>query len=435
MKTKSLPITAIHVTEGRQRQNLGDLKPLAASILLNGLINPITVTKDGELLAGERRFEACKLLEWETIPCSLSTAETELEKQRVEFDENAKRQDLHWIERVKAVAKFHKLAGNSVASTIEALGISRNFVYQNLSVAEYISEVSEMANFITAVNYVQRKKEREKEAALASIAGDPLKAVADLLVGGGGPVAETPDLEAPAPTPNAEVLCDDFTQWAKDYSEAPFNLIHCDFPYGVKAGEKTGQGSARYAGEYTDDAETYLRLLDFFCEDMGSVIAPQAHLIFWFDMGSYFITAKRLREAGWVIFPHPLIWFKEDNRGIIPDAGRQFRRVYETAFFGCQGDRKIIQTTGNCTPAATDTGRHPSCKPVRMLKHFFEPLVDGSTRFLDPTCGGGTSLKSALDLGASYCLGIERDLEWANSARTFATGQTRFITQEAVALL
>jgi ParB family chromosome partitioning protein len=50
------------------RQDLGDLQELAASIREFGLLRPVLITRDGRLIAGRRRLEACKLLGWETIP-------------------------------------------------------------------------------------------------------------------------------------------------------------------------------------------------------------------------------------------------------------------------------------------------------------------------------------------------------------------------------
>ena len=46
--------------EARQRKELPNLDELAASIQRSGLINPIVVTEDFVLVAGERRFTACR---------------------------------------------------------------------------------------------------------------------------------------------------------------------------------------------------------------------------------------------------------------------------------------------------------------------------------------------------------------------------------------
>jgi ParB-like chromosome segregation protein Spo0J len=52
----------------RHRRDMGDIEALAASIAEIGLLNPITVAKDGTLLAGQRRLEAFKLLGRTEIP-------------------------------------------------------------------------------------------------------------------------------------------------------------------------------------------------------------------------------------------------------------------------------------------------------------------------------------------------------------------------------
>jgi len=47
----------------RFRKDLGDIDALARSINEVGLLHPIVITPDGELLAGQGRLEACKKLE------------------------------------------------------------------------------------------------------------------------------------------------------------------------------------------------------------------------------------------------------------------------------------------------------------------------------------------------------------------------------------
>jgi ParB family transcriptional regulator, chromosome partitioning protein len=46
----------------RFRKDLGDIKTLASSIQEIGLLQPKVVNQDNELIAGQRRLEACKLL-------------------------------------------------------------------------------------------------------------------------------------------------------------------------------------------------------------------------------------------------------------------------------------------------------------------------------------------------------------------------------------
>ena len=59
----SLPIEEIKIGV-RFRRDLGDLKSLAESIKAVGLLHPIVVTSDGLLIAGQRRLEASRLLQF-----------------------------------------------------------------------------------------------------------------------------------------------------------------------------------------------------------------------------------------------------------------------------------------------------------------------------------------------------------------------------------
>jgi DNA modification methylase len=56
-------------------------------------------------------------------------------------------------------------------------------------------------------------------------------------------------------------------------------------------------------------------------------------------------------------------------------------------------------------------------KPVAMLRHFFRMTVDEYSRVLDPTAGSGNALKAATGLGAPTVLGLERNLDFFNTAK------------------
>ena len=46
----------------RVRRNLGDMDALKESLRMYGLLNPITLNENNELIAGERRLQAAKTL-------------------------------------------------------------------------------------------------------------------------------------------------------------------------------------------------------------------------------------------------------------------------------------------------------------------------------------------------------------------------------------
>jgi N6-adenosine-specific RNA methylase IME4/ParB-like chromosome segregation protein Spo0J len=72
----------------RHRRDLGDIASLAKSIDVHGLLNPVVLTPDGRLIAGERRLEAYKRLGRTEIPARVVDLE---EIVRGELAENVDR--------------------------------------------------------------------------------------------------------------------------------------------------------------------------------------------------------------------------------------------------------------------------------------------------------------------------------------------------------
>jgi N6-adenosine-specific RNA methylase IME4 len=93
---KPMKISDIQIGK-RFRQNMGDLEILADSIKLNGLLHPVVVDSDGNLVAGRRRLEACKLLGWEDVPVHVVSVTDML---AAEHDENVVREDFLLSEMV-----------------------------------------------------------------------------------------------------------------------------------------------------------------------------------------------------------------------------------------------------------------------------------------------------------------------------------------------
>jgi N6-adenosine-specific RNA methylase IME4/ParB-like chromosome segregation protein Spo0J len=80
-----LPIDAIKVGK-RHRKDMGDIAGLAASMAEIGVLHPVPVRPDGQLIAGGRRMAAFKLLGWKEIPVNIVDLDAIV---RGEFAENA----------------------------------------------------------------------------------------------------------------------------------------------------------------------------------------------------------------------------------------------------------------------------------------------------------------------------------------------------------
>ncbi len=101
--TDTMPISSITVPAARKRP-LGDVTALAESISQNGLLNAITVTRDGTLISGLHRLEACKLLGWAEIPANVTDLEG-LRAELAEIDENLVRSELTVLQQADHLAR------------------------------------------------------------------------------------------------------------------------------------------------------------------------------------------------------------------------------------------------------------------------------------------------------------------------------------------
>ncbi|NJL70375.1 MAG: ParB/RepB/Spo0J family partition protein [Candidatus Competibacteraceae bacterium] len=408
------PIAAITIErDTRQRRELPDIEGLAESIRTTGLIHPIVITREGKLVAGERRLTACTSIGWTDIPAQYADTLDPIELHAIELEENVRRVDLTWVERSNAIEEYHKMRLRSnpehtVEDTADALNMSRTVAYKNILVATELHkdpEIAKIENFSTALGVVQRKIERSGAAALR-----------EALVVQATPIDAATPAEPAAPKRFAQLLNTNFLDWMKTPIAEPFNLIHCDFPYGVNTGDKKGQSAAKAFGTYEDSQDIYFTLLDMMLFYQDNFIAPSAHMLFWFSMNFYEETKRRLTDRGWSVNPMPLIWAKSDNAGIIPDTNRGPRQIYETALLCSRGDRKIVKPVANLCWTPTTKEFHTSEKSLVMLSHFFRMLVDESTRMLDPTCGSGMAVKASEQAGAAFSLGLERDLDFFTGA-------------------
>lgn len=121
------------------------LKALAESIRQYGVLQPLVVTRkeverhDGglesryELIAGERRLRASKLIGLKTVPVVIRAGEqTDRMKLELAIIENLQREDLNAIDRAKALDQLVKDFGLTHAEVGAKVGRSREFVANSI---------------------------------------------------------------------------------------------------------------------------------------------------------------------------------------------------------------------------------------------------------------------------------------------------------------
>lgn len=133
---KMLPISLIDPNPAQPRKTFEQqaLEQLAQSIKENGLLCPVSVRKCGDryqLIAGERRLMAFKLLQRESIEAIVETVDDQQSAQ-LAIIENLQRRDLNFYEEAAAIEKLIKSCEMTQQQAAERLGISQSAVANKL---------------------------------------------------------------------------------------------------------------------------------------------------------------------------------------------------------------------------------------------------------------------------------------------------------------
>lgn len=135
METRLLPIDRIHNNENQPRKDFDDdaLEELVASIAAVGLQQPIKVRPlNGgyEVVMGERRWRACKMLGWQEIPAIVEEL-GDREAAVLALVENVQRRDLNVIEEAEAYRALRDM-GLTVDSIAARIGVRAVFVRKSV---------------------------------------------------------------------------------------------------------------------------------------------------------------------------------------------------------------------------------------------------------------------------------------------------------------
>lgn len=111
------------------------IKELAQTIHTHGMIQPIVVRKINEesyeLIAGERRWRAIQLLEWETVSVIIREM-TDAETASVALIENLQREELTVIEEATAYGKLLELHSLTQEALAQRLGKNQSTIANKL---------------------------------------------------------------------------------------------------------------------------------------------------------------------------------------------------------------------------------------------------------------------------------------------------------------
>ncbi len=166
INTKEITIsnTAENVENGISYININDIKPnegqprktfdeekigeLADSIQEHGLIQPIVLRKADkgyEIVAGERRWRACRKAGLKEVPCIIKEL-TDEENMLIAIIENMQREDLNPIEEAEGLNQMIVTYGLTQAEVSKSVGKSRPYITNALRLLKLPEEVRNMVS-------------------------------------------------------------------------------------------------------------------------------------------------------------------------------------------------------------------------------------------------------------------------------------------------
>lgn len=421
---KLVPNHRITVAENRQRKEFDEAKhqEMVTSLEDKGLLTPIVVrthiSGGYELVAGERRLRAIRecadfgtlvrfegeILEAGIVPIVNLGDLDPLTAKELELEENIRRSDLTWQERVTAEAELMQLRAIKAANEGKAapkpselaeelrgkatVGAAES-VRQSLILAKNMHrpEVKNAKTQTEAFKAMKRSEDSERNAAAAAKLGKEHLSGQHRLV-------------------QANCLA-----WMADQEAGLFDVICTDPPYGMGA-DDFGDGGGRTGG--SEGAHFYVDGKEWW-EDYGSqvestisrIAKSSAHLYLFCDIDRFFYL-RELFGKHWKVFRTPLIWFKPSAfRAPWPDKGPQ--RKYECILYAVRGELKSTILAGDVITQGPDENLgHPAQKPVALIAELLRRSVRPGMAVLDPFCGSGPIFEAGHSLSA-IITGVEQD--------------------------
>jgi ParB family chromosome partitioning protein len=214
MEIRDIEVSTIKVSELNTRKDLdagtedAGLEDLANSIKEKGLLNPIIVKKNNDgsygLIAGQRRFLACKRLGWGTIPAIIRDITDDTDATIISLIENVHRADMNPIDKARAYQKIYEkyLDYNKV---VKETGISISTLKKYLTLlhlAPSIQEKLTTANGPAGIGTLSKLSEtfapEEQEKVLEGIGGFKQDIQLEIIKRSGGDVDKLEELREQA---------------------------------------------------------------------------------------------------------------------------------------------------------------------------------------------------------------------------------------------
>jgi ParB family transcriptional regulator, chromosome partitioning protein len=140
-----IPISKLRASKSKLRSSALNLDELVGSIRQRGLLQPIVVRgledQYYQIIAGNRRYEACKKLSWRKITCNIVELDDK-ESFELSLIENIQRETLNPIDEARAFKIYISEFGwGGVSELAKKIGKSPSYVTKRIELLDLPSEV------------------------------------------------------------------------------------------------------------------------------------------------------------------------------------------------------------------------------------------------------------------------------------------------------
>jgi DNA modification methylase len=447
MKVETRKIDEIKVGERKRGLNKEKVQELAESISQIGLLQPIGIDKENNLVYGYHRLEACRRLGWEEIPVVVLGGRDKLEYELMEIDENLMRAELTEFERAKLLARRKEIydqlhpetrkgyasLGNLkqfrnteilhgqnfgtrgfVAEVSDELGISEKTIYEYLEIGQRITD--EVGEMIRGTELEDRKKDllaisklepKEQKYVVEKFLNERVsvkKAIQEVLV-----ERRKKEMEKIKDQwGKGEFLLGDARVLVEKLEDNSVDVVITDPPYGIQFQSNRRKIANLITREIqNDDKQSALDLLDDVLSKLELKLKEDGHLYL-------FCTWKTYPEVRNVVEKYfriktVLMWVKEDvGGGTIGDLD-WWGESYEMIIGAVKKNGKPRPLTGKrernvlffprVSPLQLD---HPAQKPSELIEFLIMKTTVEGELIVDPFAGVGTTLIAAKKLNRRF---------------------------------
>lgn len=429
MKVSAIPIDNIIIGE-RFRKDYGDVESLAQTIKEKGLLQPIIVDADNNLLDGGRRLAACKLLGMEKIPANKFKIHDELDLREIELLANITKKDMAWHERCALESRIFKLRQESDPQWSQRkqatlLNHSQGTVHRRMTLGDAL-EIPELGSRLKSCSsedeawksLMRLQEDIERKLILKKVNAVEVQELNQTLNNEGGEHSEqgeqsddpkqlderySPDTMAKAFVKTRAVNAyqiGDALAGMERHREKSMHFAEVDPPYGVELNKiRERNKNTESMDRYTEiPKEEYPEFLNTTAKLVYKTLIDDAFCVWWFGSSWYHEVFTSLNNAGFKVNPIPAIWVK-NSPGVSQNPDINLGSAYEPFLVARKGNPKLWKPgrgnvfTYSAIPPAQKI--HPTEKPGDLMDEILTVFCVEGYRILCPFMGSGATIRSA----------------------------------------